>query len=88
MEKQQLDGTSEDIVVKKEPKCLIELAKGGYSCSDINMKCEGPETLKDHTFCIKVHKVCSDSRTDFKFIGKVESATNDFYKTSVLAHFT
>ena len=26
--------------------------------------------------------------TDFKFIGKVESTTNDFYKTSVLAHFT
>ena len=27
-------------------------------------------------------------KTDFKFIGKVESTTNDFYKTSVLAHFT
>ena len=26
--------------------------------------------------------------TDFKFIGKDESTTNDFYKTSVLAHFT
>ena len=28
------------------------------------------------------------STTDFKFIGKVESQTNDFYKTSVHAHFT
>ena len=27
-------------------------------------------------------------RTYFKFIGKVDSTTNDFYKTSVLAHFT
>ena len=27
-------------------------------------------------------------KTDFKFIGTVESTTNDFYKTSVLAHFT
>ena len=26
--------------------------------------------------------------TDFKFIGKDESTTNDFYKTPVLAHFT
>ena len=29
-----------------------------------------------------------DGITDFKFIGKDESTTNDFYKTSVLAHFT
>ena len=27
-------------------------------------------------------------RTDFKFIGTVESTTNDFYKTSVLAQCT
>ena len=26
-------------------------------------------------------------KTDFKFIGKVESQTNNFYKISVVAHF-
>ena len=30
----------------------------------------------------------TEDTTDFKFIGTVESTTNDFYKTSVLAHFT
>ena len=28
------------------------------------------------------------SKTDFKFIGKVEFQTNNFFKSSVLAHFT
>ena len=31
---------------------------------------------------------CFNYKTDFKFIGKVESQTNNFWKSSVLAHYT
>ena len=34
----------------------------------------------------KMKVVISCPRTDFKFIGKVESQTNIYYKISVLAH--
>ena len=60
----QLDGTSDCILepVKEDPKC--QFSKGGYSCSEFNLKFEGSTTYgiwptKNHTVCLKVHKACS-----------------------------
>ena len=49
---------------------------------------EGYELVTDDAVCRATLAIPGPVKTDLKFIGKVESQTNNFLKSSVLAHFT